>query len=78
MSSLALSWLDTMGIEVGFLASRSYRHQKKGIGEALISAAEERLAALGCIKVNLQVVESNSVVVGFYQRAGIRSKSESV
>ena len=53
-------------------------HQKKGIGEALISAAEERLAALGCIKVNLQVVESNSVVVGFYQRAGIRSKSESV
>jgi len=45
-------------------------HQKKGIGEALISAAEERLAALGCIKVNLQVVESNSVVVGFYQRAG--------
>ena len=45
-------------------------HQKKGIGEALISAAEERLAALGCIKVNLQVVETNSVVVGFYQRAG--------
>ena len=45
-------------------------HQKTGIGEALISAAEERLAALGCIKVNLQVVESNSVAVGFYQRAG--------
>jgi ribosomal protein S18 acetylase RimI-like enzyme len=44
--------------------------QRKGIGEALISAAEERLAALGCIKVNLQVVESNSVVVAFYERAG--------
>jgi ribosomal protein S18 acetylase RimI-like enzyme len=45
-------------------------HQKRGIGQALISAAEERLAALGCIKVNLHVVESNSVVVGFYQRVG--------
>jgi ribosomal protein S18 acetylase RimI-like enzyme len=45
-------------------------HQKKGIGEMLISAAEERLAALGCIKVNLQVVESNSAVVSFYKRAG--------
>jgi len=45
-------------------------HQKQGIGQALISAAEERLAALGCIKINLQVVESNSSVVGFYQRAG--------
>lgn len=45
-------------------------HYKRGIGEALISAAEERLAAIGCIKVNLQVVDSNSVVVGFYQRAG--------
>jgi ribosomal protein S18 acetylase RimI-like enzyme len=45
-------------------------HQKKGIGQALISAAEERLAALGCIKINLQVVESNSVVVEFYERAG--------
>ena len=45
-------------------------HQKKGIGEALISAAEERLAALGCIKVNLQVVESNSVVIEFCERAG--------
>jgi ribosomal protein S18 acetylase RimI-like enzyme len=45
-------------------------HQKKGIGQALISAAEERLAALGCIKINLQVVDSNSVVVEFYERAG--------
>jgi ribosomal protein S18 acetylase RimI-like enzyme len=45
-------------------------HQRKGLGEALISAAERRLAALGCIKVNLQVVASNSGVVKFYERAG--------
>ncbi|HVX76744.1 MAG TPA: GNAT family acetyltransferase [Bradyrhizobium sp.] len=45
-------------------------HQKKGVGEALIFAVEERLAALGCIKVNLQVLESNSAVVAFYERSG--------
>jgi ribosomal protein S18 acetylase RimI-like enzyme len=44
--------------------------QNEGIGQALISADEERLAALGCLKINLQVVESNSAVVAFYQRAG--------
>ena len=45
-------------------------HRKNGIGQALIAAAEERLATLGCVKVNLQVVESNSAVVAFYERAG--------
>jgi ribosomal protein S18 acetylase RimI-like enzyme len=28
------------------------------------------LAALGCIKINLQVVETNSAVVRFYEDAG--------
>lgn len=45
-------------------------HQKNGIGQTLIAAAEERLATLGCCKVNLQVVESNTAVVAFYERAG--------
>lgn len=45
-------------------------HRGRGIGQALIAAAEHRLAALGCIKINLQVVEANSAVVEFYKRAG--------
>ena len=45
-------------------------HQKQGLGRSLISAAEEQLAALGCTKVNLQVVDTNSVAVEFYRRAG--------
>ena len=45
-------------------------HQGRGTGQALIASAEERLAALGCIKVNLQVAKSNSAVVAFYQSAG--------
>ena len=31
---------------------------------------EEALRALGCLKVNLQVVPSNSGVVNFYERLG--------
>jgi ribosomal protein S18 acetylase RimI-like enzyme len=44
--------------------------QRLGIGEALIQEAENRLAVLGCLKVNLQVVASNAVVLGFYQSLG--------
>lgn len=45
-------------------------HRKTGVGQALIEAAEDRLAALGCVKVNLQVVVGNSGAVEFYRRAG--------
>jgi ribosomal protein S18 acetylase RimI-like enzyme len=45
-------------------------NRRQGIGEALIQEAEKRLAALGCTKVNLQVVTSNATVLGFYRRVG--------
>jgi ribosomal protein S18 acetylase RimI-like enzyme len=45
-------------------------HRHKGIGQALLSEAERRLAALGCIKVNLQILETNSALVRFYEGAG--------
>ena len=45
-------------------------HRLAGIGQALIEEAEKRLAALGCIKINLQVVGSNASVLGFYEKAG--------
>lgn len=48
------------------------RYQKGGLGRALIAAAEARLADLGCIKINLQVVESNAGAIAFYERAGFR------
>lgn len=46
--------------------------RNSGVGRALLAEAERRLSALGCIKVNLQVVEANSSVVEFYERAGYR------
>jgi ribosomal protein S18 acetylase RimI-like enzyme len=41
-----------------------------GIGSALVERIEEALRGLGCLKVNLQVVGSNSSVVDFYKRLG--------
>jgi ribosomal protein S18 acetylase RimI-like enzyme len=45
-------------------------HRRETIGQALLLEAEKRLAALGCIKINLQVLETNSAVVRFYEEAG--------
>jgi ribosomal protein S18 acetylase RimI-like enzyme len=48
----------------------SPRHQRRGIGAALIRNAESRLITLGCPKINLQVLASNAGVVAFYERLG--------
>ncbi len=42
----------------------------KGIGTQLIRHAEMELAKVGCVKVNLQVLEGNKAVVDFYEKAG--------
>ncbi len=47
-------------------------HRNRGVGRELLVEAEHRLAALGCIKVNLQVVESNSQTVQFYENSGYK------
>ena len=45
-------------------------HQRRGIGTALVRAAEARLSAMGCAKINLQVRSSNAAVVSFYRSLG--------
>lgn len=44
-------------------------HRGRGIGAALVRAAEAALAARGCLKINLQVREGNAAT-GFYERLG--------
>jgi ribosomal protein S18 acetylase RimI-like enzyme len=44
--------------------------RRHGCGRAMMSAVEARLRALGCAKINLQIVESNADVVRFYERLG--------
>ena len=45
-------------------------HRRRGLGRQLMAAAEKRLQALGCPKINLQVRKSNSEVIAFYHRIG--------
>ena len=42
----------------------------QGLGSALLAHAQEQLAARGCIKVNLQVVEGNETALRFYEARG--------
>jgi len=44
--------------------------RKQGYGERLVRHAESELAARGCLKVNLQILESNKAVATFYERLG--------
>jgi kynurenine formamidase/ribosomal protein S18 acetylase RimI-like enzyme len=44
--------------------------RRRAIGRRLLAAAEDRLAALGCPKINLQVREGNEDALRFYERCG--------
>jgi ribosomal protein S18 acetylase RimI-like enzyme len=46
------------------------QHRKKGIGRALVKAAEEWLSARAVPKVHLMVRETNAQVVEFYAKIG--------
>jgi ribosomal protein S18 acetylase RimI-like enzyme len=48
------------------------RHQRHGLGAALVRHAEAELIALGCPKINLQVLAGNAAVVAFYEKLGYR------
>jgi ribosomal protein S18 acetylase RimI-like enzyme len=41
-----------------------------GVGTQLVRHAEQALAALGCMKINLQLLDTNHAVAGFYQALG--------
>ena len=49
----------------------------QGLGRRMMEAAEERLRAFGCPKVNLQVRKSNPSAAGFYRALGY-AEDESV
>ncbi len=54
---------------VNYLAV-SPTHQRKGYGRQMMEALEVKLRAMGCAKINLQVRETNLVVVEFYKSIG--------
>ncbi|MCB1622471.1 MAG: GNAT family acetyltransferase [Thiothrix sp.] len=48
------------------------QHRRQGLGRCMVQAAETRLLALGCPKINLQVRSNNNAVIAFYQSLGFR------
>jgi len=57
-------WINYLAVDPGI--------QKQGIGRMLMHAVEERLLALGCPKINLQVREGNTDVIAFYEAIGFK------
>jgi ribosomal protein S18 acetylase RimI-like enzyme len=47
-------------------------HRRKGIGAALVRHVEAALSQQGCLKINLQVLASNSKGLAFYRKRGYR------
>ena len=45
-------------------------HRKRRIGSALLTFAEKKLSSLGCMKINLQIMDGNDAVQRFYQTNG--------
>lgn len=48
-------------------------HQRRGYARELVAAAEQRLEAMGCPKLNLQVRATNESVLAFYDAIGYRT-----
>jgi ribosomal protein S18 acetylase RimI-like enzyme len=45
-------------------------HRQQGIGSDLVSHAERALTEMGCMKINLQIVQGNEAVAAFYSSLG--------
>jgi ribosomal protein S18 acetylase RimI-like enzyme len=48
----------------------SPEYRKQGVGSSLLAFAEEKLLGLGCMKINLQIMDGNEAVEGFYLANG--------
>ena len=49
-------------------------HRRRGLGSRLVRHAEEQLKALGCPKINLQIMKGNEAVESFYRKLGYESE----
>ena len=55
-------WLYSVAVSPG--------HRKLGAGRQLVAHAEQALTRLGCLKINLQLLQSNAAVAAFYASMG--------
>ena len=47
-------------------------YQRRGLGQRIMEAVEERILAMGCPKINLQIRTGNLVAVKFYESIGYK------
>ena len=57
-------WINYLAVEPGA--------RRTGIGRQMMDQAEQKLRALGCPKINLQVRSSNKEVIAFYEAIGYK------
>lgn len=55
-------WLYSVAVDPGA--------RLRGVGTALVRRAEAALTALGCMKINLQLLATNQATVAFYEKLG--------
>ena len=75
-----MSWVGT--IMAGYDGHRgwiysiavSLNYRGKGIGSSLLAFAERKLSELGCMKINLQIMEGNEVVESFFLANGYQTE----
>lgn len=44
--------------------------RRQGVGSRLMAVAEESLIGMGCVKINLQILQGNESVAAFYSSLG--------
>jgi ribosomal protein S18 acetylase RimI-like enzyme len=52
-------------------------YQNQGLGRQLMADIEERLAAMGCPKINLLIRTDNAAVTSFYEKLGYKTDAVS-
>ena len=55
-------WINYLAVDPG--------SRRQGLARHMMTAVEERLRALGCAKINLQIRRDNGDAIAFYQRIG--------
>lgn len=50
-------------------------HRRQRVGSDLMAPVETALVSLGCVKINLQIVDGNGQVEAFYQKPGYTTES---
>jgi ribosomal protein S18 acetylase RimI-like enzyme len=83
LSFVAVAGGDIVGTVLGgFDGRRGYiyhlgvlpRLRRRGIARRLVREVEQRLAALGCPKLNLSVADDNAAAIDFYRSIGFEKR----